>query len=275
MIVRKLNSPCDSNPCKNSGVCIAILDGKGKLKNYICQCKSSEYIGPLCEQNNYCFSNPCLNGGSCISVVNGYKCICTNSWNGLNCAYESQPFTKALIITQPAQCSPLEKKLCQNGGSCVKLSYSSYKCICPINYSGKFCEIFDICSLNPCKNNGQCIFNSPSHFTCNCTNQYFGSVCELENPCYSSPCQNGGICRYQLIADMNLEMSIKTNVSYICLCYGNFIGKNCDVCKSGFHGEKCDNIVNHCQPNPCVNGLCQWQLDSYICSCYDGMILGK
>jgi hypothetical protein len=38
-------NPCEINPCKNSGMCISILDGRGKFKSYICQCRNPEHIG--------------------------------------------------------------------------------------------------------------------------------------------------------------------------------------------------------------------------------------
>ena len=174
-------------------------------------------------------------------------------------------------------CTPYESSFCKNGGTCIKTSHTSFRCSCPRNYTGNNCEIFDICSINPCKNNGLCSFTAPANFVCNCTSKYFGTFCELENPCFMNginPCKNGGLCRNQIVADAKNDLNdVKTNLSYVCLCYGNFMGKNCDICKTGYQGEKCENVINYCQPSPCLHGYCQWQLGFYSCSCFEGLFL--
>jgi Notch-like protein len=207
--------------------------------------------------------------------VNGYQCICQNNWYGENCAFQNLPITRQMIYDDPNICTPYESSFCKNGGTCIKTSRTSFRCICQRNYTGNNCEVFDICSINPCKNNGLCSFTAPANFICNCTSKYFGTFCELENPCFMNginPCKNGGLCRNQIVADAKNELNVKTNLSYVCLCYGNFMGKNCDICKTGYQGEKCENVINYCQPSPCAHGYCQWQLGFYSCSCFEGLL---
>lgn len=34
-----------------------------------------------------CISSPCQNGGTCVDLVDGYRCECTQAWEGSNCQF--------------------------------------------------------------------------------------------------------------------------------------------------------------------------------------------
>jgi hypothetical protein len=162
-------------------------------------------------------------------------------------------------------------KQCRNGGQCVKIGYY-YSCRCLPGFSGASCEISsNICQISkPCKNNGKCIMKSskPNDYECQCTYEYEGPTCEkLKNPCENITCENSGVC-----------ISNLTSNDYSCLCKDKFTGKHCDqcsnkqftgqncsVCIDGFTGENCDK--SFCSPNPCQNGLCLWDANSFRCVC--------
>lgn len=75
---------CQSNPCKNAGVCI---DGIG---NYSCDCSHTGYVGNNCEINiNECLTNPCLNHGTCFDTYGSYLCQCAPGFDGPNCQFVS------------------------------------------------------------------------------------------------------------------------------------------------------------------------------------------
>ncbi|XP_061172865.1 CUB and sushi domain-containing protein 3-like [Saccostrea echinata] len=46
---------------------------------------------PRCAFINSCASNPCLNGGTCVNGLDRYDCLCTSSYNGVNCENDIQP----------------------------------------------------------------------------------------------------------------------------------------------------------------------------------------
>lgn len=67
------------------------------------------------------------------------------------------------------------------------------------------------------------------------------------NACQRQPCQNGATCK---------GVDFK---NYTC------------VCPAGFHGDKCENEINACFINPCLNGACE-VLDHgrFRCKCNNG-----
>ena len=47
---------------------------------------------------------------------------------------------------------------------------------------------------------------------------------------------------------------------------------NC-VCPAGYNGTSCNNYINMCNPNPCMNGgSCKNLINDYICQCAPGYI---
>ena len=36
---------------------------------------------------NECLASPCQNGGSCVDLEDGYRCICTDKFDGPTCRY--------------------------------------------------------------------------------------------------------------------------------------------------------------------------------------------
>ena len=38
----------------------------------------------------------------------------------------------------------------------------------------------------------------------------------------------------------------------------------------GFTGKRCEEDINECDPNPCVDGECQNLINGYLCDCKDG-----
>lgn len=87
------------------------------------------------------------------------------------------------------------------------------RCICPLGYTGTFCEIdIDNCIGNQCSEYGFCQ-DHLHNYSCICMVGYGGPFCEVEiNECSSSPCKNGAIC-----------MNLIGNFS--CHCAEGFKGK--------------------------------------------------
>jgi hypothetical protein len=150
----------------------------------------------------------------------------------------------------------------KNGGSCLKnLGENYYSCKCLPNYSGLSCENYDMCATKPCLNEGSCINRPPSGFECKCAGKYYGDACQHTNLCYNyTNCQNGGIC----------DVNMATNQPY-CKCNDLFMGQYCTQCKNGYVGSNCNQRLNACTPNPCINGMCLLDSSiSYKCVCSEG-----
>jgi hypothetical protein len=67
----------------------------------------------------------------------------------------------------------------------------------------------------------------------------------VSDHCDPSPCQNGGSC---------------TN---------DAAGYTC-ACPAGYTGTNCENEIDECQSNPCVNGQCMDAINAYACECAPG-----
>ncbi|RNA00791.1 endothelin-converting enzyme 1 isoform X2, partial [Brachionus plicatilis] len=260
----ELTDPCSLNPCKNNAVCRTSWNTNEK---YVCECKIG-YTGKYCERS-VCEPNPCANFGVCCPTYDGsFTCICLYGYEGFRCEFRD----------------PCKDNPCKNNGKCYREGLDGYKCICENGYLGEKCEIRDNCSPNPCQNSGQCQ-NQNGGFKCTCSPGFTGERCEYCDACIPNPCQNAGKCTPSGIGG-----------GFRCICPPGFLGRLCEerdpclnngqcgiygkcvvtingyskcVCNPGWTGEKC-NIREICSPNPCQNGKCIPQGNSYICQCPPG-----
>ena len=82
--------------------------------------------------------------------------------------------TVLMFVGDPCLSQP-----CMNQGSCVREN-GSFRCVCPPNYSGSRCEVFDACASNPCMNGGTCqSANGNGGYQCLCPAGFSGSRCEI------------------------------------------------------------------------------------------------
>ncbi|KAI6661225.1 protocadherin Fat 4-like [Oopsacas minuta] len=85
--------------------------------------------------------------------------------------------------------------------------------------------------------------------TCVCEDKYIGKRCERRvNPCTDyTPCMNHGFCTYYPVED-----------EYVCFCQKLFTGLNCET------------PLSICASNPCNNGDCVDQGNTFRCICPPG-----
>uniref|UniRef100_A0A1I8HGX7 Delta-like protein n=1 Tax=Macrostomum lignano TaxID=282301 RepID=A0A1I8HGX7_9PLAT len=211
-------NPCDSNPCRRGGTCVAGL-ANGDPTNYTCLCKPG-FQGPHCEAN----INECANGGRlrpagtevCIDGVASFTCRCLPGFTGQLCnrsidyclptatpkpprclnggvcrSDRRQPTPGAVCDCPPATRAALSAHLRSNGGVCEIVGANRTRCICPPGTAGLRCEIDYI---NSCKSSASPTGESPCHgdqsecrdlpegFRCRCQPGLCGPTCDRECP---------------------------------------------------------------------------------------------
>lgn len=131
--------------------------------------------------------------------------VCTNGNIGLACNIS----TDLCEAAQP----------CQNGGSCINTSSSTYECVCLQGFTGVRCEIDNRpCRPWTCLGRGQCNETSPTTFHCDCDRGYDGRHCERRiDLCHNVTCKNSGVCRTTLL-------------NFTCECSTHdYTGRYCEV----------------------------------------------
>ncbi|KAK2544844.1 Eys [Columba livia] len=143
--------------------------------------------------------------------------------------------------------------LCSGHGKCLSHVWEkAYNCHCFSQYSGRFCQKFDMCSTKPCHNNASCTEKSElsgDSYECTCPPQFSGKNCtEIVGQCQSHTCFNGNC----------------SNVSpntFLC------------ECDKDFAGPFCEEPGDPCASHPCVNGgICQYKQSGYVCDCPTGFL---
>ena len=151
-----LKSPgrCGTHPCLNGGTCEE-LDS-----SYVCQCLP-RFKGSQCEiDSNPCASSPCLNNGRCVNQDSTFRCDCPAQISGIRCQYmycnpnpclnqgiceegTSGPICKChgfIGTFCNVDVNECEKTPCERGGTCIN-TYGGFKCMCPANLTGIYCDI--------------------------------------------------------------------------------------------------------------------------------------
>ena len=87
-----------------------------------------------------------------------------------------------------------------------------------------------------------------------------------EDPCAGVPCENGGVCNYEVTFSDSTSIAAGANIVFTSPTIRQEI--RC-TCPDGFQGDKCDEPINQCENDPCLNGGTCLNLGpgEYQCNC--------
>jgi len=188
-----------------------------------------------------------------IMQCRGYTPVCSHApcLNGGTCQMNAEALCVCPVRYTGQFCETefdeCDSIPCQNGGVCENTD-EGYRCECPLGYTGVHCETdTSDCGSNPCQNGATCVFDIEGGYACSCANGYTGDHCEtMIDYCESGPCENGATCT-----------AVPGNV--VC------------ACMPGYSGFFCQTQINYCMSNPCQHGsTCVPGINNYQCQCHPG-----
>lgn len=246
--------------CKNGGLCV----DNGKTFDYSCKCLNG-FRGKNCEiEIDECESNPCQNDGKCIDRIGGFDCVCKTGFSGDHCQKRDSDCRE--------QCSEYGTAECYNDRKGII-------CVCKPNFGGDDCSIrlkTNKCLSNPCVGNFTCT-SVGNDFKCSCPEDRTGKFCEIKiNYCdrkltllYPSS-HEMFFSKFYLLNFKEYKDLCKNNSSCV------FANKNGNVyecsCPAGFTGKSCDEPINECLFNSCIHGRCVDLHMGYRCECDKGYL---
>ncbi|KAM6962533.1 LOW QUALITY PROTEIN: protein crumbs homolog 1 [Aplochiton taeniatus] len=200
-----------------------------------------------CRGSSVCEPDPCRNGGECLDLFNMFNCSCVEGWAGRHCDF----------FTDTCAADPCVHGNCSVNGR-------TYECACEFGYAGADCEEeVDVCERHMCANGATCL-HGIDKYACLCAENYTGPYCYdriEEMPWY--------------IVVRNVRPKLPVSVcgdgirNYTCFNGGNCSDRHltCD-CVPGFMGHRCEQELDECRSNPCLNGgYCRNLINKFLCVC--------
>jgi len=199
---------------------------------------------------------------------------------------------------------------CANGAECIVDGYSALKCVCKKGFTGDRCEEnIDECQLggNQACAGGQC-YDQINGYYCQCSNG-IGLNCAqtIANPCTAQNIQSGFNYFEVPSNEQNTYLHCTGELTFAVIkCANNLFWhqeeKTCTIerpalrsgacsnspcrihthlqsasvsclCKNGYTGQFCEEIIDLCLSDPCKNGgRCLSYAGGYTCVCPDKII---
>jgi hypothetical protein len=236
--------------CQNDAAC-ENLPG-----DYVCDCPPG-WEGKNCELDiDECLEAPCANG-TCENNPGAYACLCDAGWEGQHCEVDID------------ECA---LGMCENFATCEN-SEGSYACNCPTGTTGQNCEqAVDQCSAGVCGLNAIDCLDFQPVLVGGCPS---GDFCD-DGICRDAVCALDGFCCTDW--DGLCAICANTGVGYDGLdcsaavdsCETAFDGVFDCTCDLGWQGDVCDEDIDECLDNPCINGACTNEPGSFACECEAG-----
>eukprot|EP00494_Astrolonche_serrata_P022596 UN22853 len=164
--------PCldNTHKCHHRATCTNVPETQG----HFCECNEG-YEGDgvaTCEDVLDCYEGLCQNDGECQELTPGFRCVCSNGWEGEVCDEDVNECVSGDVCPVNASC---------------KNTIGHYKCSCNPGFmaNGAFCIDIDECSLNThsCDTtNSECV-NTEGSFDCRCNPGYIreGLLCKKKH----------------------------------------------------------------------------------------------
>ncbi|XP_072517038.1 protein crumbs homolog 1 [Salminus brasiliensis] len=200
-----------------------------------------------CAGGLVCEPNPCINAGDCVDLFDLFNCTCPSGWTGPRCE----------ISTDICASNP-----CRHG-NCTAQGLQ-YECVCELGYTGINCELeVDVCAQHRCANGGTCL-HGIGKYACLCADNFTGPYCTdrvEEIPWY--------IVVKSIAPKLPVSICGDETQNYTCFNGGNCseAAFTCD-CLPGFTGHRCEQELDECKSNPCLNGgYCRNLVNKFHCVC--------
>ncbi|ODM99559.1 Neurogenic locus notch protein 1, partial [Orchesella cincta] len=285
-------NPCTPTPCQNGGSCKINQTDPNTPPTRNCVCKDG-YNGINCQVTNPCYvpapsggdnnliPRDCNKRGECSVLPDGsgFNCTCaSNGYWGKECEFIDLCKVDMNGTARPPG-QPCNTGTCHNTSIIVDGNVEdTFKCNCPKESLGEFCQFPNPCYTMPCLNGATCILNetvAPPIRTCQCEKGYIDDNCGVVNPCYMEAhntsdliprdCNKRGEC---------IITGKLPDVSYSCNCTTGYWYRDCayiDLCKIDENGAPRP-------PNqPCYGDICRNHsygsvflptTNSFTCECY-------
>ncbi|XP_036359396.1 mucin-4-like, partial [Octopus sinensis] len=290
--ILKDNSACvDIDECKQTpceGTCTNLNGtfecscppGKKVFQSTKCVECDENHFGDKCEGDcNIC------NEKSTERCDKVSGCICNEGWKGSTCEADINECLNASVCSANEDCKN------QNG---------TYECKCQSGYKKEENKCVDIDECQVTYNNScpQDCENHAGGFVCKCRSGYkeTGNICKDIDECANKvdgcvhTCKNtDGSFYCECYSGYKLDIDRKncTKVKVIEKCQSLNCPDTCNVnngtascqCKRFYELDPATNntciAIDKCSPNPCSNGTCQTDADSFKCICEIGYKLAN
>ncbi|XP_052784322.1 uncharacterized protein LOC128220099 isoform X2 [Mya arenaria] len=229
--------------CPQNATC-AVTNG-----NVTCTClKGSHLINGSCDDINECQQETDACTHQCLNKYGGYVCSCDMGFQLLSDGFTCEECSGWLYgqnCDSPCLCDQDNTKTC-NG--------TNGECSCKAGWLGSICsENLNECSpggSNNCPYNSSCV-DTPGSFKCVCNTGYlmngYGKCQECQQGHYGNDCVHTCACN-------GLRTESCNHVTGTC------------ACDEGWTGEICDEDVDECGDQKCVNFTFGWSCNE-TCPC--------
>ncbi|XP_046746481.1 cubilin-like [Diprion similis] len=259
-------------------------------------------------QTDECARNPCQNGGTCEDLIDGYKCRCTEGWEGSQCTTDINECARYLGTDLG----------CQNNAVCRNLP-GSYRCDCTAGWYGIHCtKPTKVCNRensNELCGHGVCVESDTLlGYSCSCDEGWTSTSanpacvqdvdeCAAKHPpCSVSPmvpcinvpggfhcgsCPQGFTGNGYYCADIDecLTNNGGCSLSPLVRCFNTMGSRMCAPCPTGYEGDGVTcNYVGRCRINnggchplaTCINspGMGDWSVQCRCPAEYHGDGMG-
>ncbi|XP_039265906.2 uncharacterized protein LOC120341463 [Styela clava] len=261
-----------------------IVDTLSGLKLKISLECAEKFYGPRCKI--YCDSSKLRQGLTCHPQTG--EIICSHGWIGDDCS--ENVFIDRNTASEFIK-SRFKREEIENEYDCRKITCTDEQLrdylLHGLELTEETLNMQNECMVTAgCNQNGtrSCSKLNDEEYECVCNGGYRGKDCSENNLCYFEPCHNDGSCQdidnhvicecpdgfHGQFCENEVNHCLDETCGYHGECESDSSGFRC-LCDTGFTGEKCEIDIDDCMENSCSNsGKCVDGINSYDCDCNEG-----